>query len=185
MTEHEKMEKIRNSHEYATMLCNNMVVYYNTDGLVIAEHNANICEFYNAFEETFMTRYFYSGLASKVCQPDKIVRILTEFSNIKRGDFIKWLERPDKTDANCPVTYADVFIMDLFPYDEEEPIEEDDDDDDEPIEDDEEEPIEYEEEEENGEVVSVDVLKTGISLCIGAIFETILAIDRELARRNR
>lgn len=164
MTEYEKMEKIRNSHEYATILCDKMAVYYNTKGEVIAEHNAKICELYDAFEENFMTRYFYSGLASKVCQPDKIVRILTELPNIRRGDFVKWLERPDKTDANCPVTYADVFMIDLFPYDEEEPIED--------------------EEEENDGQVMEDVLKRGITLCIGAIFETILAIDRVLASRK-
>lgn len=185
MTENEKMDFVRNSHLLVSRICKNMVVYYNPDGLVFAEHNANVCENYNPYSETYMIRYEYTGLASKVCQPDSIVRIITEMPQIKR-DFVKWLERPDKTDANCPVTYADVFIMDLFPCDDEEVIEDDEEE-------------EYDEEDDEidnyddnpccgvcfgGVGLTKEVVKTGIALCFGAIVETILAIDRELAKRS-
>lgn len=180
MTEMEKMNEIRNSSEYASKMTDKMVVRYNNDGVVIAEHNAEECPGYNPNEETYMVQYQYSGLTNKVCKADVIVRILTEMKDIKKA-FSKWLQRPDKTDENCPVTYADVFIKKLFPYDWDEVIEGD------YYVDDYAEDEDYNDEEEVVDTypaISINLVRGAIALCFAGIIGTIRAIDRELSRRN-
>lgn len=190
MTEQEKIEEIRNNNNLAARVYDNMVVYYDHEGNVYAIHNAEECPNHNPNEEVFATHYIYSGIVMKVCQPDAIVAIITKLGQVKR-EFIKWLERPDKTAANCPVTYADVFVNELFEYDDEEQILDDEPDYDEDPYYDDEPDYDYEPDCDDDEPcracgvgLTSGVVKMGIFLCLNAIAELIYAIDREFARRN-
>lgn len=168
MTEKDKIEKVRNSSILASKMTNNMVVYYNNDGLVFAEINGEVCPNYNPANETYMVEYAFSGLAEKLTHEDLFMRVLTEFPNV-RGKLIKWLQRPDKTDANCPVTYADVFIHKLFSEDDSLVVSDDD--------------VEDRNKKCGCHCDVNEELYLGINNCIASILETINLIIDELTKR--
>ena len=182
MTEQQKMQQVRESNNLVSKVYDNMVVYYNQDnGMVFAENNAEICPCHIYNRDTFMVAYKYSGLASKVTNPDVIVRIITEMPEIKKK-FVAWLQREDKTDVNCPVTYADVFANNLFEPDWSEDIE----DDYEP-EYEEDEPDEDEPQHECCHPQQQDLAKTivgCIASCLASISDVLDIIDTELERKG-
>lgn len=176
MTEQEKMQEVRNSNNLVSKMYDNMVVYYNQEtGMVFVEDNAEICPCHNPYRPNFMVAYKYTNIASKMCNPDVIVRILTEMPDIKKK-FVAWLQREDKSDVNCPVTIADVFAKKLFEPEWSEEFE----DDYEP---------EYNDEPEYCHCrPSQDDLRKAIAgcivFCLSGITGVLSAIDRQLSNRG-
>ena len=168
MTLGQKMELIRNSNEYATLLSDQLAVHYSPNGFVFAEHNAEICEKYNPKEETYMVGYKYSDLAKKVLEPKVMWKIIATMPTIK-DKFGKWLEKVDKNDANCPISYGDVFLHDLFPADEVEVLDDE---------------VEENELAEETECNGSCVFGFETDMIIPAILMTLEMIDKVFQKRN-